>query len=321
MDLPVWVNGEQLWIKGVEKKTTCDDIVKVLLGQEYEEYSLYEKWKGVERKLRGVSKVWKIWKEWGDAQDEVKLTLKRAQERDGRESPRLKSRSRHRKSEHGHRRSNSKPQSIELLLKLILIQGETIQNQLKKLKEKEEEIRQIEEDKHKERVNVLGSNYLLDSYFEKETDSGMVTEYPSENTPPEEEKEYDPNIKTKLELWEKIAKLNRKIEKEEETLVKLFVALREFGENEVIKELKRLRIESDRFTKELESNKENLVVIENTLSERKRYLQNLYTELEESEQETVRLLEIIQSYSCVPQNISCWINEENGRDCILDAIV
>lgn len=315
MDLPIWVNGEQLWIKGVEKKTTCDDIIKVLLGKQYEEYSLFEKWKGVERKLRGVSKVWKIWKEWGDAQDEVKLTLKKEQDRDGRESPRLKSKSRHRKSEHGHRKS-SKPQSIELLLKLILIQGETIQNQLKKLKEKEEEIRQIEEDKHRERVNVLGSNYLLETYFEKGTDSGMVTEYPSEHRP-EGEIENDANIKLKLELWEKIAKLNRKIQKEEETLVKLFVTLREFGENEVIKELKRLKIESERFSEELETNTENLVGIENTLSERKKCLQNLYLELEKSEQETVRLLEIIQSYSCVPQNISCWINGINERDVIL----
>lgn len=309
MDLPVWVNGEQLWVKGVEKRTTCDDIIKVLLGQEYEEYSLFEKWKGVERRLRGVSKVWKIWKEWGDAQGEVRLTLKKEEV----DSPRRNCHSKWRR-----RKGSQKPRSIEVLLKLILIQGETIQSQLIKLKEKEEEIRQIEEAKHRERVHVHGSNYLLDTYFEKESDSGMVTEYPSENTPPEDEKDLDDNLHNKVLLWEKIVKLNKKIEKEEETLVKLFVALREYGENEVIKELKRLKVESEKFAEELESNRENLVVIENTLSERKNHLQSLYSELEESEKETVRLLEIIHSYASPEMYV---VPNCKDRSCTLDAIV
>lgn len=50
----------------------------------------------------------------------------------------------------------SKTQNIERLLKLILVQGETIQNQILRLKERENQIEELEGEQHKNRVNVLG---------------------------------------------------------------------------------------------------------------------------------------------------------------------
>lgn len=50
----------------------------------------------------------------------------------------------------------SKTQNIERLLKLILVQGETIQNQISRLKERENQIEELEGEQHKNRVNVLG---------------------------------------------------------------------------------------------------------------------------------------------------------------------
>lgn len=50
----------------------------------------------------------------------------------------------------------SKTQNIERLLKLILVQGETIQNQILRLKEREDQIEELEREQHETRVNVLG---------------------------------------------------------------------------------------------------------------------------------------------------------------------
>lgn len=50
----------------------------------------------------------------------------------------------------------SKTQNIERLLKLILVQGETIQNQILRLKERENQIEELEREQHETRVNVLG---------------------------------------------------------------------------------------------------------------------------------------------------------------------
>lgn len=33
-ELPIWVRGEQRWVSGVAKDTTCQDIIEVLLQNE-----------------------------------------------------------------------------------------------------------------------------------------------------------------------------------------------------------------------------------------------------------------------------------------------
>lgn len=82
----------------------------------------------------------------------------------------------------------SSKSTIEKLMSLILEQGETIQHQLSKLRDREVQISQLEEQKHKIREQEHGKNYLLETYLnglheaeEKDlttinSDSGVNTE-------------------------------------------------------------------------------------------------------------------------------------------------
>lgn len=75
-------------------------------------------------------------------------------------------------------------------MRLVVAQGETIQTQLRRLQEREQQIEQYEQQMHLLRVQNLGTDYLLHSYLkdeqgeakdepgseEKSNDSGVVTE-------------------------------------------------------------------------------------------------------------------------------------------------
>lgn len=77
--IPIWVGGKQLWISGVDRRTTVDEIVETLLGHPDKQYSITEKWRQVERPLNGDTRVLKLWKTWGNAKAQVKLSLKKIQ--------------------------------------------------------------------------------------------------------------------------------------------------------------------------------------------------------------------------------------------------
>lgn len=82
----------------------------------------------------------------------------------------------------------SSKSTIEKLMSLILEQGETIQHQLSKLRDREIQISQLEEQRHRLREQEHGKNYLLETYLnglheaeEKDlttinSDSGVNTE-------------------------------------------------------------------------------------------------------------------------------------------------
>ncbi|CAG2062657.1 unnamed protein product, partial [Timema podura] len=104
-EIPVWVNSRQRWVTGVNKKTTCDEVIAVLLGAEAKEatshgYAIMERWRRVERPLDSRARILKVWEAWGDERGEVRLTLKRVDwEADsGRGSP--VNRDPHRKRRH-----------------------------------------------------------------------------------------------------------------------------------------------------------------------------------------------------------------------------
>nr|CAD7261395.1 unnamed protein product [Timema shepardi] len=206
-EIPVWVNSRQRWVTGVNKKTTCDEVIAVLLGAEAKEatshgYAIMERWRRVERPLDSRARILKVWEAWGDERGEVRLTLKRVDwEADsGRGSPvnrdphrkrrhragklpwpdrhetlhprRLAQLHRERTSDlHGHTSSSPHhklPDTIERLMRLILAQGETIQTQLRRLHDREHQIETLEGETHRARVEALGSNYLLETYLGSE---------------------------------------------------------------------------------------------------------------------------------------------------------
>ncbi|KAK6625839.1 hypothetical protein RUM43_006138 [Polyplax serrata] len=323
-EIPIWVNGEIRWLSGIDKKTTCKDIVQVLLEgegidkSEVKDFTIMERWRKVERPLDENSKILKIWSHWGFEKKEVRLCLRRIDNEvdSGRGSPvgssstpsirRKRNRLRgngkppwthtetlhprrlaelgtfnkkeydeyyvksikptemnaeslnqnyiysnahsnydeiysnnenvnchkkstqksyhcpstgklhstpladHTNSRHHHAKRAGKccskreskhkvrnSENIEKLMKLILAQGATIQSQLQKLKERDEQIESLEQERHRERIEKNGRNYLLETYLgslkeaeipaaiddeERADDSGVNTEGGSDQT-------------------------------------------------------------------------------------------------------------------------------------------
>lgn len=77
------------------------------------------------------------------------------------------------------------PHTVRRLMRLILEQGETISEQLRRLGERDSQIENLEQRTHRERVKTLGSNYLVDSYLGE--DSGVVSDLTPAATPQDDE--------------------------------------------------------------------------------------------------------------------------------------
>ncbi|XP_054827891.1 ras association domain-containing protein 10 [Eublepharis macularius] len=107
--ISVWICQEEKLISGLSKRTTCSDVVRVLLDDsrrrrqepEQEEqqqqlgslqecgegmlagppqsYCIVEKWRGFERILPNKTKILRLWAAWGDEQENVRFVLVRSE--------------------------------------------------------------------------------------------------------------------------------------------------------------------------------------------------------------------------------------------------
>uniref|UniRef100_A0A3B5B198 Ras association domain family member 10 n=1 Tax=Stegastes partitus TaxID=144197 RepID=A0A3B5B198_9TELE len=81
--ISVWVCREEKLVLGLSKRTTCADVVKVLLEDQNSQhglstaqsYCIVEKWRGFERILPNKTKILRLWVAWGDEQRNVKFVL------------------------------------------------------------------------------------------------------------------------------------------------------------------------------------------------------------------------------------------------------
>ncbi|XP_072237355.1 ras association domain-containing protein 10 [Leuresthes tenuis] len=81
--ISVWVCREEKLVLGLSKRTTCADVVRVLLEDQNSQhglsteqsYCIVEKWRGFERILPKKTKILKLWIAWGDEQRNVKFVL------------------------------------------------------------------------------------------------------------------------------------------------------------------------------------------------------------------------------------------------------
>ncbi|XP_051235176.1 ras association domain-containing protein 10 [Dicentrarchus labrax] len=87
--ISVWVCREEKLIYGLSKRTTCADVVKVLLEEPNSQhglstaspsgcpqsYCVVEKWRGFERILPNKTKILRLWVAWGEEQRNVKFVL------------------------------------------------------------------------------------------------------------------------------------------------------------------------------------------------------------------------------------------------------
>nr|XP_019954272.1 PREDICTED: ras association domain-containing protein 10-like [Paralichthys olivaceus] len=81
--ISVWVCREEKLVLGLSKRTTCSDVVKVLVEEQdsphglsaAQSYCIVEKWRGFERILPNKTKMLRLWVAWGDEQKNVKFVL------------------------------------------------------------------------------------------------------------------------------------------------------------------------------------------------------------------------------------------------------
>uniref|UniRef100_A0A182SWG1 Ras-associating domain-containing protein n=1 Tax=Anopheles maculatus TaxID=74869 RepID=A0A182SWG1_9DIPT len=311
------------------------------------DYCITERWRQVEQVLDNGTKIWQIWTAWGKAQPEVKFILRRADgshgpvgsggtavagggthgtgERDrdsGRGSPTgsinsaIVRRKRHRAQKstfawmtHGQTiHPKSSKTSIERLMKLILEQGDIIQQQLSKLRDREMQINMIEEERHRLREREHGKNYLLETYLKGLTeatetdpnaiDSGITSEATTTASPemdfaPEHDSDNnasasgEASVREQIKLLEKIVSLNKQIQREEESAVKLFQRVRHYqledppdeAKSQLEEALAKLNTSIDQDTHELQLLDESLRQSDAMLQEKNDLLRSLTEEL------------------------------------------
>ncbi|XP_051545846.1 ras association domain-containing protein 10-like [Myxocyprinus asiaticus] len=87
--ISVWVCREEKLVSGLSRRTTCADVVKVLLEDQIlqqgasaamltgtpQSYCIVEKWRGFERTLPNKTKIMRLWGAWGDEQENVRFVL------------------------------------------------------------------------------------------------------------------------------------------------------------------------------------------------------------------------------------------------------
>lgn len=87
--ISVWVCREEKLVFGLTKRTTCADVVKVLLEDQNlqqgaaaamlsgtpQSYCLVEKWRGFERILPHKTRILRLWCAWGSEQENVRFVL------------------------------------------------------------------------------------------------------------------------------------------------------------------------------------------------------------------------------------------------------
>lgn len=79
----MWVCREEKLVLGLSKRTTCADVVKVLLEEQNSQgglcatqsYCIVEKWRGFERILPHKTRILRLWTAWGEEQKNVKFVL------------------------------------------------------------------------------------------------------------------------------------------------------------------------------------------------------------------------------------------------------
>ncbi|KAF7245345.1 Ras association domain-containing protein 10 [Varanus komodoensis] len=104
--ISVWICQEEKLISGLSKRTTCSDVVRVLLDDSKQgrrrrqqqqqlgslqecgggmlsgpphSYCIVEKWRGFERILPNKTKILRLWAAWGDEQENVRFVLVRSE--------------------------------------------------------------------------------------------------------------------------------------------------------------------------------------------------------------------------------------------------
>ncbi|GAB6033244.1 hypothetical protein CHUAL_012846 [Chamberlinius hualienensis] len=354
-EVPVWVGGSKKWVTGLNKKTTCDDVIKALLeadkrtaaagGNDVVNYVVVERWRKVERPLEPKTKLLKTWNSWGEEQANVKLSLKVIhRHRSGtstdhgttktagyRRKPQAKVKWRqvvgaktttiHPKKLASLQQQSSRKcysESMEQLMKVIIAQGETIQEQLKRLETKEDQIESYEQRLHANRVQTIGANYLLDSYL------ASRPHHPQQD---QEAETVEDEIKIRelqrcIVYYERLLRLSERLEREESTLQWLTVELDSEmqgqrstqGEEEVRAKVERMTTINNRNLIELEENEMQLAKLGVWLEDKHGFIRHLECDLREAEDEQRQLENVIRNICNAQEEQETVVDNVNTKE-------
>lgn len=276
--IPIWLYDKKLWIDDADRRTTCAEVVAALTGRDGE-YAVTVDNGGRRTATTMVADPGvRVLKVWQSLQPDQKLRLQKtasigsasAADDDASELSGYRGQRKRRRevvkyaSRTVHPKRLNNAHAAEELLKLILEQSDTIRAQLKKLRDRDKKIENIETETHRTRSDALGSNYLLDAYLgggggergggggcngggggddKEEKDSGIAEGGASV----ENDEDADADINTTLEAityLEKIVKINKKLYEHEERLIRLYVNVERCRDHDqLLDELKRTEAE------------------------------------------------------------------------------
>ncbi|XP_067134841.1 ras association domain-containing protein 10-like [Centruroides vittatus] len=312
-DIPLWIGGFKKWVIGVNKHTTCEDIVRAVLAsndvdrqhrhrRDNRNYTIVERWRKVERPLDSKSRILKVWKTWGDEQCNVRFLMKKVHHptiKDYRTHRRkhLKIVNRLSKSNLCHHSEEVKLSteytdlSIEELKKVIRRQNENLSEQLKSLEEKDDEIDYYETKIHLIRMHQIGANYVQDTYLggSDEEDSSALQSDSNEI------------IQQVIQMYEKLLDTCKRLESEKRTISQLTSEIKNLGDkldssNNIDEEIERIRQRLNELVNVVEKqdniikeNEKSLTDITKSLHEKNHCIQILETDLEKLENESLRL--------------------------------
>ncbi len=206
VELPVWIGGCEKWVTGLNKRITCDDVIYALLshdGNPNEDiditcYAIYERWREMERPLRGRTKILKVWRAWGTERHKVKFSVGKVGESQldtrcevsrSKKGQRRSIRDKERKSKDSKGRSSTKnaknetdaqksastedkykAKAFHQMVQTVIEQEKKIQDQLTRLKETDVQIESYETKMHLLRIKENGQNYVQEAYLRDKSD-------------------------------------------------------------------------------------------------------------------------------------------------------
>lgn len=178
----------------------------------------------------------------------------------------------------------------------------------------------LEQLQHKNRINMLGTNYVIDTYLNDLADNAGASSQNSEDrakrkqsviqtleededqevTLEEEVEKEMKELQIKIDLLESISQINDKIEGEEEKIIKLNHAIKSCENNDqihyVINKIDKLSVNNKNNLKILETNDSILNETNGALLNRKKYLSYLENQFQNEcllESEFIHGLEIV----------------------------
>lgn len=183
---------------GLTRRTTCDDVIYALLAHDHNPneafsvhaFCIYERWRHIERPLKGRTKLLKVWRAWGAEKNNVQFLVRKVSIQIDGETPKrggtLRNSKRHKK-EKDHGNSSSKrgrkctnhcsccledkyiqSRAFQRLVAMVIENEKQLQDQTQRLRDTDKVIEEFEESLHEVRMQKHGYNYVVEAYMQNE---------------------------------------------------------------------------------------------------------------------------------------------------------